>query len=154
MIQQINSKQTFLVRHAVLRQGKPIESCSFVGDDLATTIHFGYFEDNVLIGVVSVFKNDNPNSLFFEKELGETFQIRGMAVLENHQGKGIGQKLIFACEEYVKKKSGNTIWFNARINAVAFYEKMDYIVVGDSFEISEIGTHFLMKKHFIDKIFS
>jgi predicted GNAT family N-acyltransferase len=144
MIQEIKARETFLVRQLVLRQGKPIETCAFDGDNLSTTRHFGYFENEILVGVVSVFKNEN--SLF---KIDNQFQIRGMAILESHQKKGIGQKLIFACEEYVKENSGNLIWFNARINATDFYKKMNYDIVGDSFEIKDIGTHFLMKKKFL-----
>ena len=144
MVQEINAKETFLVRHLVLRQGKPIETCSFDGDNLSTTTHFGYFENEILIGVVSVFKNQN--SLF---KIDNQFQIRGMAVLEQHQKKGIGQKLIYICEKYVKENSGKLIWFNARINAVDFYKKINYDVVGASFEIKDIGAHFLMKKRFL-----
>jgi hypothetical protein len=39
----INSEDTYLVRHPVLRAGKPIESCIFDGDDIDTTIHLGIY---------------------------------------------------------------------------------------------------------------
>ena len=72
-----------------------------------------------------------------------------MAVLENHQMKGIGHKLIARCEKFVKENLGKLIWFKARINASDFYKKMSYDIVGDSFEIKDIGAHFLMKKRFL-----
>jgi GNAT superfamily N-acetyltransferase len=144
MIQEIKARETFLVRHLVLRQGKPIETCAFDGDNLPTTTHFGYFENEILVGVVSIFKNEN--SLF---KIDHQFQIRGMAILEQHQKKGIGQKLIYRCEKHAKENSGKLIWFNSRINAMDFYKKMSYDIVGDSFDIKDIGTHFLMKKRFL-----
>jgi predicted GNAT family N-acyltransferase len=144
MIQEITAKDTQLLRQLVLRKGKPIDTCVFDGDNLPTTTHFGYYENDCLVGVVSIFKKEN--NLF---KIDHQYQIRGMAVIENHQMKGIGQKLIFACEECVKENLGNLIWFNARINAITFYEKMNYKIIGDSFEIKDIGAHFLMKKRFL-----
>jgi GNAT superfamily N-acetyltransferase len=140
-ITQISVEETIIVRHPVLRKGMPIETCQFDGDDLTTTIHFGFFENNLLIGVISLFKQ--KNGTFIDKE---QFQIRGMAVLENHQKKGIGQALINHCENYVLSKKNSLIWFNARVNAVPFYEKMGYCKVGVPFDIEPIGTHFLMTK--------
>ena len=44
-IKEIPSKETYSVRQPVLRKGKPIESCIFEGDDLATTHHFGLYDN-------------------------------------------------------------------------------------------------------------
>ena len=50
----------FVVRHPVLRAGKPVETCYFEGDELPTTTHFGLFFDELLIGVLSVYKKNAP----------------------------------------------------------------------------------------------
>lgn len=42
-IKKITSYETMIVRHPVLRQGKPIETCHFEGDDLSSTYHLGLF---------------------------------------------------------------------------------------------------------------
>jgi hypothetical protein len=86
-IKKINSRDTFLVRQPILREGKPIESCQFDGDDLETTTHFGLFIDKNIIGVLSVFKNNN---VIFNTE--NQFQIRGMAILKKFQRKGFGDE--------------------------------------------------------------
>lgn len=65
VIKEISSKETFIVRHPVLRKGKPIESCYFEGDDLESTHHFGLFVNEKLTGVISIFLNSNP--IFAEK---------------------------------------------------------------------------------------
>ena len=140
-IQKITSPETFAVRHPVLRKGKPIESCHFDGDDLASTLHFGLFENESLEGVISLF--ESKNSLF---EAENQIQIRGMAVLEHHQGKGFGRKLITYCEDFLHQKKDLLVWFNARQNAIGFYQKLGYEIIGDSFEIPEVGTHFVMWK--------
>ncbi|WP_396180874.1 GNAT family N-acetyltransferase [Flavobacterium sp.] len=140
---EINYLDTFPVRSAVLRQGKPIETCFFIGDDAVDTIHFGLFTENNLIGVASVFKTNNEN--FDQKN---QFQLRGMAILEEYQSSGFGKLLIKEIFNFIKINQTELLWFNARETAVSFYEKQGCIKKGASFEISEIGTHFLMYKYF------
>ena len=137
-IQEIPAIETFPVRHPVLRNGKPIESCHFDGDELETTKHFGLFFENSLVGVISIFKE--KNQLFVEEK---QFQIRGMAVLENHQKKGFGEALVHHVEHYIEKQNGAIIWFNARIIAIGFYKRLGYQIIGDAFEISPAKTIFV-----------
>ncbi|MDI9257785.1 GNAT family N-acetyltransferase [Flavobacterium sedimenticola] len=140
-ILKITAQDTFEVRHPVLRRGKPLESCRFDGDDLATTHHFGLYENHQLKGVISLFEQqnaafENPNQV----------QIRGMAVLENQQGKGYGRLLVQHCETVLRQGATDIIWFNARESAVDFYRKLGYEIIGDSFEIPNIGKHYVMWK--------
>jgi predicted GNAT family N-acyltransferase len=140
-IQNIPTFLTFAVRQPVLREGKPIESCRFDGDDLETTSHFGLYLDEKITSVVSVFKSKNA---IFSSE--SQFQIRGMAVLTQFQRKGFGQSLVKHCEEHIINQNGTLIWFNAREKAVSFYEKLGYQKVGNPFSIADIGIHYIMKK--------
>jgi len=140
-IQKIASKDTYVVRHPVLRKGKPIETCHFDGDDLDTTDHFGLFVDKIMLGVVSIFQN--KNAIFVVEN---QYQIRGMAVLDDFQQKGYGRELMLYCENYILSKKGNLIWFNARESAIPFYQKLGFIVHGNPFLIVDIGSHYLMYK--------
>jgi len=140
-IKIISSKETYSVRHSVLRIGKPIESCVFNGDDLETTIHLGIFAKENLIGICSFFKNTNPN--IPEKQ---QFQLRGMAILKPYQGKGLGKIILKHGETLLKDKNAKIIWCNARENAVNFYKKNRYQIIGESFNIKDIGLHYLMYK--------
>lgn len=140
-LQKITTEETYIVRHSVLRKGKTIESCHFIGDELATTMHFGVYFKSKLVGIVSLF--ENTMSTFTDKK---QLQIRGMAVLDNYQNLGYGQALIRQCEKIAQEKKTELLWFNARINACGFYEKMGYKKLGHSFEIPEVGEHFLMFK--------
>ena len=141
IIEEIRSKETYIVRHPVLRKGKPLESCLFEGDDLETTHHFGLFLDSELIGIISLYSK--INTTFAEENQA---QIRGMAVLEQHQKKGIGEALVKHCENYCLQKNTDLIWFNARTAAVGFYQKMNYKTVGEAFDIKDVGEHYLMFK--------
>ncbi|OIV41951.1 GNAT family N-acetyltransferase [Flavobacterium johnsoniae] len=141
IIKEIPSQETYIVRQPVLRKGKPIESCVFDGDDLETTHHFGLFSDENLTGIISLFNQSNP--IFAEKNQA---QIRGMAILENHQKKGFGEALVKHCETYCKNNQTDLIWFNARTAAVGFYKKMNYQILGTPFDIKDVGEHYLMFK--------
>lgn len=138
-IKQIPSQATFAVRLPVLRPGKPIESCIFEGDDLPSTVHFGIYSGENIAGIVSVFEEKTP-LLTQQKQ----FQLRGMAVLDSYQKKGLGEQLVKAAEEYIINKKGEAIWFNAREIAVGFYNKMGYEIIGEPFTISDIGIHYVM----------
>ena len=143
-IREITALETYSVRQPVLREGKPVESCHFEGDELHSTIHLGLFINCALIGVISLFKNKNVH--FTEKK---QFQIRGMAVLKHHQKMGYGIKLVKEAELIIQKYNCNLLWFNARETAVDFYKKLGYSIIGESFIINDIGTHFVMYKKLI-----
>lgn len=141
-VKKITPNDTITVRQLVLRTGKPVETCFFDGDNLPTTQHFGVLFNENIIGVVSVFKNNNAN---FAVE--NQYQIRGMAVLEEFQSKGFGKLLIEKCESSILEENGKLIWFNARENAAIFYERLGYVKVGSIFNIDTIGFHYLMMKN-------
>jgi ribosomal protein S18 acetylase RimI-like enzyme len=140
-IRKITAFETIIVRHPVLRSGKPIETCHFEGDDLLTTSHFGLFLDKYLIAVISTF--EVKCKLFTEEN---QYQIRGMAVLSEYQKKGFGEQLLKYCENEIRLKGGRLIWFNARRTAVDFYKKSGYEKIGSQFEIPDVGPHFILFK--------
>jgi GNAT superfamily N-acetyltransferase len=138
---RITTAETYLVRHPVLRKGKPIESCAFNGDDLHSTQHFGLFDADRLIGVLSLFVEKCD---LFETET--QLQFRGMAVLESEQNKGFGEQLMRYAESQITVSSPYLIWLNAREKAISFYKKMGYQSIGEPFTIGDIGTHFVYYK--------
>ena len=140
-IKQVTAVETFKARHPVLRPGKSIESCHFEGDDDASTVHLALYVAEALSGVISVF--EKGHELFPE---AHQFQLRGMAVLEENQKKGYGKLLIEEAENKISHKRGELIWFNARLVAVPFYEKLGYKKLGDPFDIGDIGAHYVMYK--------
>ncbi len=140
-IKKISSKDTYAVRHPVLRKDKPIEDCVFKDDDLETTVHLGLMFKSELVGVATFLKNSNI--VFAEKN---QYQLRGMAVLETFQGYKFGALLLEHGEQLLIHKKVERLWFNARKNAVPFYEKHGYKIIGDTFEIPNVGIHYVMTK--------
>lgn len=141
LIKQISYTETYPIRQVVLRPNRPLETCFFDGDSLTTTYHFGAFQNENLAGIISAFKN--KHSSFEEKN---QYQIRGMAVLPEFQKYGLGKQLVLHTEEFLKQQKTELIWFNAREEAVGFYEKLGYQIIGKAFMIADVGIHFVMFK--------
>ncbi len=142
-IKEVAASDIYPVRHVVLRPGKSFETCVFKGDELESTVHFALFSGGKIAGVTSLFAS--ASDLFPEED---QFQLRGMAVLDEFQKRGFGQDLVKYGEEYAQNKSVPLIWFNARIVAVPFYEKLGYEIISGSFDIGDIGKHYVMFKRF------
>jgi GNAT superfamily N-acetyltransferase len=122
------------LRHEVLRQGLPRDSAIFAGDHDTESRHYGAFQGHRLIGCATLHKNpwqDEP-----------AWQLRGMAVAHSHRGAGVGRQLLDFLESDVRAGSAlRLLWANARVPALAFYEKLGWRVVSDVFDIPTAGPH-------------
>lgn len=141
-IESVRLEDIIEIRHAVLRQGQPRSSCYYPEDSYKHTIHFAAIKQETIIGCASLYKESHPDF-----KLKQSWRIRGMAVLETFQGKAIGSQLLQTCVNHAIAHKGDVVWCNARLNAVAFYKKEGFKIIGDEFNIPEIGPHFLMAKN-------
>ena len=139
-VRLIETRETLPVRLAILRPGLPEASAIFPGDDDPGTKHFGAFQGKELVGVASLFTAELPGG-----PKVPTFQLRGMATAEAVRGLGFGKALVFACLEFARNQSCPFIWCNARTEAVNFYKKLGFEILGDEFEIPGVGPHFRMR---------
>ncbi|WP_297431077.1 GNAT family N-acetyltransferase [Sulfurimonas sp.] len=145
-IKNIPVEKTYTVRLNVLRPHQSISDCQYDGDTDELTKHFGAYLDNKLIGIVSIYKSkikhiDDKNC----------WQIRAMAIIKNIRKKGYASSLLKVAETYALKNGANYIWCNARISAIGFYEKHNYKLYGDEFNVKDIGPHYIMIKDcFVD----
>jgi GNAT superfamily N-acetyltransferase len=75
------------------------------------------------------------------------YQLRGMAILPEYQGRGLGKELLLAGEMELQKKCKKPLlWFNARESAVNFYSKFGYRTIGEPFMIPNVCMHIVMFK--------
>lgn len=118
------------VRHAVLRKGRPRETAVFDGDTRPATRHWVARQADRVVGVASVMQAAQP-------EGDARWQLRGMAVLDDLQGLGVGRALL----DEVARDVVDPMWCNARQRAVPFYERAGWKVVGEPFVIEPIGPH-------------
>ncbi|MHB1146811.1 MAG: GNAT family N-acetyltransferase [Lutibacter sp.] len=138
-IKEISAEETFPIRLEVLRKNIPLPH-EFNGDFDSETFHLGAFKKEELIAVSSYMKASNKN---FE---GSQYQLRGMATLTEYQGFGAGKLMLEMAVQILKEKNSNVLWCNARIAAVEFYKKQGFQTIGEKFEISPVGEHYVMFK--------
>lgn len=128
-------QQMVTLRLDILR--KPL-GLSFTDDELQTEkedILIGAFEEEKMLACCLLTKTPENKCL----------KVRQMAVQNNLQGKGIGASLMSFAETLARDKGFKKLTMHARKNALGFYEKLGYKVVGDEFEEVTI-PHFAMEK--------
>lgn len=141
VIKEISSAETRNLRQLTLRQHQPADELVYPGDDDETTVHFGAYLSNELVGIASLYKdkmkgNDEPDS----------WRLRGMATADNARGIGIGKILMEKCLDHAKHRNGKLFWCNARTSAEGFYEKFGMNRIGEIFYPENLGPHVIMKR--------
>ena len=141
-VKQIHYKDTYSIKHQMLRPGRPIETCYFEGDDDELSFHLGAYIDGNLASVASFYLRSHPSII----EEQHQYQLRGMATLPEHQRKGLSQALLQTAFPIIRNNHVNLVWCNARALATGFYEKVGFEKKSDIFEIPDVGPHYLMVK--------
>jgi GNAT superfamily N-acetyltransferase len=137
-IRRVIGNEVIDLRHAVLRAGLPRETAIFPGDENPSARHYGAFNQNQLIGCVTLHPNtwhDAP-----------AWQLRGMAVADAARRRGIGKALIEFLEKDIADSNIHQFWCNARVPAAKFYEKMGWQIASEVFDIPTAGPHVRMTK--------
>lgn len=124
-IVQITSEETLSIRHKVMWPNKPIDYVKLPND--AEGKHFGYFKNDELISVISLFVENNEA------------QFRKFATLKEYQGKGFGSDLLNELMLISEKEQLSKIWCNARINKIDYYSKFGMIETNNKFIKGGIG---------------
>ncbi len=139
MIRFIAVEDLLSIRNNVLRGGKlTLDEARFSTDKLAGAFHLGYYKDQELVCIASFHPQSYGD---FE---GKGFQLRGMATLEPHRGRGFGNQLLNFAIVYLRGQKANYLWCNARKKAVNFYLNMGFETISAEFELHGIGPHVVM----------
>ncbi|HEY3861820.1 MAG TPA: GNAT family N-acetyltransferase [Verrucomicrobiae bacterium] len=142
----MGAERIFDLRHRILRAGLPPESARFDGDGDEATLHLAAFAVDAAgrsVGQPAACLSMMLNT--FQSE--PAWQLRGMAVDDPHQNRGLGGVLLARGEEIVTAagKAG-LIWCNARVPAARFYQKQGWAIVSEPFEVPTAGPHVKMSK--------
>jgi predicted GNAT family N-acyltransferase len=73
-------------------------------------------------------------------------QVRYMAVVENARGCGYASRILNALETKDRRHGARKIVLNARDNAVEFYRKRGYDIIGDAETVFGVIRHVRMAK--------
>lgn len=138
MIRRVDAATVRPLRATVLRPGQPASAARYETDDVA--VHFAAYDSDRVLGVATVFEEDYPGT-------GESgWRLRGMAVDPAARGRGSGAALLAATIEHAAAEGGRLYWCNARMSAVAFYERNGLVVASEEFDVPGIGPHRRMRR--------
>jgi GNAT superfamily N-acetyltransferase len=134
------------LRYRVLREplGMPYETTLFAGDQLHSTRHVVGKLGQRPVGCLTLLIPERELHPAQASASALPVQLRGMAVLGELQGQGIGGQLLSFVQSLAERE-GWELWCHARQSAMGFYAKHGWIVEGEPFEIPTIGTHFVMR---------
>ena len=140
-VKQIDARDTYTLRHKILRPNQTIEDCQYPGDEDDGSFHLGAYVDEKLVSVASFYIDR------YEKIEDEfQYRLRGMATEPEHRGKGYSLALLNTAIPLIEKNNIHVLWCNARSGALGFYKKVGFEVISEEFEIEGIGPHFVMRK--------
>jgi len=124
----ITLDQAMPVRLNVLRRGTPAREAMYDGDSDAGTVHIGAMIEDRVVATSTWLIASWPNDA-----TKRAVQLRGMAVLDEMQHRGVGQALIATGLAHARSLSAVYVWAKARDSAIPFYERCGFTVVGDQF---------------------
>jgi GNAT superfamily N-acetyltransferase len=133
------------LRYRMLRAGLPKESANFPGDDDVSAWHLGLFypyADGANAPVVTC-----ASFMLNSYQEKPAWQLRGMCTDAERQSKGFGGRLLSCAEAAILKSSPvRMFWCNARVPAIAFYQRQGWAVDSEVFDIPTAGPHRRMFK--------
>ncbi len=140
-IREAAGLDTMPLRQLILRPGQPEEACVFPFDDDPKAKHVIAMRDEHLVGVGSILPEGRNGELS-----GNALRIRGMAVLPENRGEGIGEMILAALLDYAcGDPAVGAVWCNARVPAKGLYERAGFAQIGEAFELPDIGPHVLLE---------
>jgi GNAT superfamily N-acetyltransferase len=131
-IRFIQKEQAWQLRHKVMWPEEDFDYVKLEDDDEGT--HFGLFEEEQLISVLSLFVR------------GAEAQFRKFATLTSHQNKGYGSKLLKYVLEEAERAGVKRIYCNARREKTSYYEKFGLCKTENTFNKS--GKYYIVMERF------
>lgn len=136
------------LRQQVLRPHQTLDELREPDDDTTDSASFAAVDDasGDIVGTGVVSRRPVPGGAI-DGDIdrgGTAWQVRAMAVAPGQRGRGVGRAVLDALLAHVDAAGGGTVWCQARVPAVAFYERAGFAVVGEPFELPDIGPHVVM----------
>lgn len=135
-IESATIEQILPLRHRILRTGLPLTAANLDGDTDPVTIHLAAWAGNCVVGCVSIMPRPYKNQ--------PGWQVRGMAVDEGWQSRGIGRRLLGEAERRARQTRPDRLWCNARVPAIPFYQRQGWQVDSEPFDVPTAGPHVKM----------
>jgi GNAT superfamily N-acetyltransferase len=133
LIERVAVEEIYDLRMEVLRRDTPSDNVHFAQDRDAATIHLAVRGDG---GTVIAASTWTPRP-FPDDPSEPAVQLRGMAVLAEHRGRGIGAAMLAAGVDDARRRGAALVWANARDSALDFYVANGFTVSGDGFRTTD-----------------
>ena len=140
-IRKVDAKKVRPLRHAELRKGQDFSTTSYIEDYEAGTFHMACIVDEKIVTCASYYPEKS-----IKIKSKRAYRLRGMATDSNFQRKGYASDLMQESFKELKKRDCDMVWCNARLGAVDFYKSVGFKIIGEIFDIAEIGPHYYMYK--------
>jgi predicted GNAT family N-acyltransferase len=137
-IRRVTAAEVRPLRQLVLRPHQAVSELVYPGDDDPDSFHLAAFERERMVSIASVYRKahaDHAHPI--------PHRLRGMATHPDVRGTGVGGDLL---EAALAACDGTHMWCNARTPAQRFYERHGFRVLGEAFEIRDIGPHVYMER--------
>lgn len=149
LIRHVPAEATHALRHKVLRPHQPIAMMDFPGDRDPATTHVAAVDGitGQPAGIASIYLAPPPAHFQPASPLlstGPSWQLRGMATDPSIRGTGIGRRLLLECLRHAKAQGATAMWCNARVEALPFYERLEFLVFGEPYTPPGLGPHRFM----------
>ncbi|HQX69979.1 MAG TPA: GNAT family N-acetyltransferase [Bacteroidia bacterium] len=128
--------QYYQLRHEILRAPWNQPPGSEKVNDDNEAIHLSLLIDDLMIGVCRLHFNNADEA-----------QIRFMGVKSEFRNQKLGDYLMVAAENISKSNHCKSIFLQARVNAVPFYERNGYHIEAKTFLLFDTIQHYAMRKN-------
>lgn len=132
IITEVPYDKVLTLRQSVMYPDKDIDFVKLPDDGKG--IHIGYYEDDKLVSVMSIFMGD-----------GKEIQFRKLATQQDKQKKGYASALMKWLMDYAKDVKLSRVWCNARVNATGFYKNFGFVETDQVF--SQNGYDYVVMEH-------
>ena len=140
-ISKVDAEKVRALRHSELRKGQDFSTTSYIEDYEVGTFHMACIVDEKIVTCASYYPEKS-----IKIKSNRAYRLRGMATDSNFQRKGYASDLMQESFKELKKKDCDMVWCNARLGAVDFYKSVGFKIIGEIFDIAEIGPHYYMYK--------
>ena len=140
-INKVDAEIIRSLRHSELRKGQDFSTTSYLKDYEEDTFHMACIVDDKIVTCATFYPEKSRKI-----KSDHAYRLRGMATDSNFQRKGYASDLIAESFKELKKRDCDMVWCNARLVAVDFYKSVGFKIIGDLFDIAEIGPHYYMYK--------
>ena len=140
-IKKVVAEEVRLLRHSELRKGQDFSTTSYIEDYEAGTFHMACIVDEKIVTCATFYPEKS-----IKIKSNNAYRLRGMATDSNFQRKGYASGLMVESFKELKKEDCDMVWCNARLSAVNFYESLGFKIIGELFDVKDIGPHYYMYK--------